>query len=600
MRLNPVYFLMLLFFVASQTKAATNITTPEVSGTWTLSGSPYKIYNDITLPIGASLTIEPGVEIAFMGHYTFGIYGSIQAIGTEEQRIIFRANDTLNWNNFTVVDGGWKGMFVNFYGSANLPFPRFEYCTFRDVKAFNNNAFILDYKVMNISNCIFQNNYAASDVISLKSYGNGIRSKLHFIDNQLYNNHGGGVLTTLFTDSSWVIGNKFFENYVENSVYVKNCANDTSNHVLLFHDNDVYNNNISGERPVVATAAGGDDYIVNNRIAYNSSILQGAVSVSSKKALIDRNLIVNNRREQKGGYVCGVNDGGAGLHLLGQIVLTDLPNTNIYTVSNNIIANNYSDLNGAGIWAQHCKVNIVNNTIVNNLSQERGAAIHAAGGNCSATVHNNIIQGNRMMNSDTSYNVFNFSPLMQHVRVTNNLIDYRYTFAPNNVIGLDSNLYKPQMELSNPTPDAGHYYDATVADFGPTAQSNSIINQGDNALIGYGTLDFLGNPRIAGASIDMGAIELISGTNIRNIGAEDNISIYPVPANGSLWLDNTGNSKISGIRMFLLNGQELAVATSLIGDKYHLYFPSAAGGKYVLHIQFVDGKHAVKTFINIK
>src|SRR5690606_40698112 len=66
-----------------------------------------------------------------------------------------------------------------------------------------------------------------------------------------------------------------------------------------------------------------------------------------------------------------LNDGGAGLHLLGQIVLTDLPNTNIYTVSNNIIANNYSDLNGAGIWAQHCKVNIVNNTIVNNLSQER-------------------------------------------------------------------------------------------------------------------------------------------------------------------------------------------------------------------------------------
>ena len=42
--------------------ASTTIPGGAVSGTWTLSGSPYLIDGDITVLAGQTLTIEPGIE----------------------------------------------------------------------------------------------------------------------------------------------------------------------------------------------------------------------------------------------------------------------------------------------------------------------------------------------------------------------------------------------------------------------------------------------------------------------------------------------------------------------------------------------------------
>jgi hypothetical protein len=71
-----------------------------VSGTWTLAGSPYEATCDLTIPLGQTLTIEPGVIVKFRGHYKFTILGTITAIGTEQDSIIFtraRHNDASRW-----------------------------------------------------------------------------------------------------------------------------------------------------------------------------------------------------------------------------------------------------------------------------------------------------------------------------------------------------------------------------------------------------------------------------------------------------------------------------------------------------------------------
>ena len=46
--------------------AATPVETGELGNqTWTLTGSPYVVAGDITVPGGKALVIEPGVEVQF-------------------------------------------------------------------------------------------------------------------------------------------------------------------------------------------------------------------------------------------------------------------------------------------------------------------------------------------------------------------------------------------------------------------------------------------------------------------------------------------------------------------------------------------------------
>jgi len=55
--------------------------------TWGMSDSPFTFTGNILVQSGATLTIEPGVEINF-GTYFLQIEGTIQAIGTESNKII--------------------------------------------------------------------------------------------------------------------------------------------------------------------------------------------------------------------------------------------------------------------------------------------------------------------------------------------------------------------------------------------------------------------------------------------------------------------------------------------------------------------------------
>jgi hypothetical protein len=593
----PLLFLATLC-IAANAKAATDITSATVTGTWTTQGSPYQIYNDIEVPPGASLIIEPGVEVIFMGHYQMSVLGSIQAIGNAEQPIVFKASDTLNWNNFAISDGGWKGISISNFGTANN-IPQFKYCSIRDLKALNYSGFTAGCNEIVIDNCSFYKNYSVGSVISISQFGNNVNSKLRFTNNILSNNAGNNIMYTLLTDSSIVTGNNFRTNTSKHAVYTRVSENDTSHHVLIFEDNELVGNTVSEDAAVFYSLSGGHDYFKRNKVSYNTTTLKAAVSINAYRAIIDGNLITNNTREQRAGFVCGINDGGAGLHLLGQSIITNQPNANIYTVSNNIIANNYSDINGAGIWAQHCKANIVNNTIVNNLSQDQGAAIHCWGGYSEILIQNNIIHGNRMIAADTGLNNFKFSPLMQSARIANNLIDYHWTNAPGNIIGLDTNLYDSNLALAGNTQGAGVGYDATVADFSPTAQSSNIIDQGTTTASGYGSLDYLGNNRVIGAGIDMGAIEYQASARIGNRNAEDYISIYPNPAVGELWLEHTGNNNIASIKMFQSNGREVFCTVNKNQRKYRLSFPNLNKGTYYLQVQTEEGTYIMKAFVNL-
>ena len=76
-----------------------------VSGTWTTDGSPYVIGGDITVHSDSSLTVNPGVEVLFLGHHKFVVNGQLSAQGTSTDSIVFTAKNTSQ---------GWHGLrFVN-------------------------------------------------------------------------------------------------------------------------------------------------------------------------------------------------------------------------------------------------------------------------------------------------------------------------------------------------------------------------------------------------------------------------------------------------------------------------------------------------------
>jgi parallel beta-helix repeat protein len=78
----------------------------DVYGVWDSAGSPYYVCGDIAVPIGQQLIIEPGVEVLFMGHYKFNVYGLLKARGTEQDSIVFT-------HYYPSEDSTWWGIRFN-------------------------------------------------------------------------------------------------------------------------------------------------------------------------------------------------------------------------------------------------------------------------------------------------------------------------------------------------------------------------------------------------------------------------------------------------------------------------------------------------------
>ncbi len=83
----------------------------DVSGIWEASGNPYYVTDNVNVPSGEELRIKAGCEIIFLGW--FGIFvdslASFKAIGTEEDTILFTAEDTV----LTRTTGGHLGVSLN-------------------------------------------------------------------------------------------------------------------------------------------------------------------------------------------------------------------------------------------------------------------------------------------------------------------------------------------------------------------------------------------------------------------------------------------------------------------------------------------------------
>ncbi len=285
----------------------TNITAGDVSGTWTIKRSPYNISGEITIPNDSTLTIEPGVEVVFMGHYKFNVQGRLLAIGTEADTIRFTAQDT---------DSGWHGIrFINTPHTNDTS--KMIYCSFTHGKANTGDYASLDrcggaimingFSRVLVSNCLFDSNMTSGDVTATGGPGVCIFRASPRITNSTFVNNTGddgsaGAIKCDFASEA-VISNNIIANNTSVCGAIL-CAYDSLNRPRV-SGNTIFNN--------VATYGGGGIFIYggsharieNNVIHHNQAPFgAGIVCTDAGNPVLINNTIVYNNAESGGGIFC--------------------------------------------------------------------------------------------------------------------------------------------------------------------------------------------------------------------------------------------------------------------------------------------------------
>jgi hypothetical protein len=115
--------LILAAIAVTVAQAETIIPGGNVSGIWTLAGSPYIVQGNITVQNGNSLLIGPGVRVQFDSLVTVTVQGRLVAEGALNDTIFFTRNQTANW-------GG-----IQFQNSDDTS--RFTFCALEYAPAIN-------------------------------------------------------------------------------------------------------------------------------------------------------------------------------------------------------------------------------------------------------------------------------------------------------------------------------------------------------------------------------------------------------------------------------------------------------------------------------
>jgi len=275
---------------------------------------------------------------------------------------------------------------------------------------------------------------------------------------------GGGIYANFF--SYLTISNSVFmhdsASYRGSAIYVDHCSPLIKSNIIS------YNYSYLG----TITSDFGSPAIIGNTITYNTNTSCGGIHSYLSSFIVRDNYITNN----EGGFYASHS------------------NTKEYVFINNVIANNEK----YGISAHGINLYFLNNTIVNN---NIGIATHKA----NLTLINDIIWGNGKNNVNDTYNPDENPIKILNCNIKGGLSSIIDPSAPN--LEYD-HIIDQEPSFVNPTDSIGWTYESVPEDWQLLAVSPSI-NSGllDDFPYALPSTDFLGQNRINGSSIDMGAIE---------------------------------------------------------------------------------------------